>query len=71
MRYGTRLLHRGLYRSRGGIVCGVCKGLAEYFDLSVFWLRVIALIVGFSTGVLPSIAVYILAALLMKSEPRW
>jgi len=59
----------GLYRSRDGMLCGVCKGIAEYFDLSVFWLRVIAVVAGFSTGIVPSLVAYVLAALLMKREP--
>ena len=38
--YGYR--SSGLYRSRDGMIAGVCAGLAEYFDLSVFWTRVVA-----------------------------
>jgi phage shock protein C len=33
---------------------GVCRGIADYFDFSVFWIRAM---------------VYVLAALLMKSDP--
>lgn len=60
---------KGLYRSRSGVILGVCKGLAEYFDLSVFWTRVVA--VGFLifTGLWPIVGLYLLAALLMKPEP--
>ncbi len=61
----------GLYRSRDGILFGVCKGLAQYFDLSVFWTRVAALTVLLCTGVWPVVGVYLLAALLMKPEPTW
>ena len=50
---------------------GVCKGLAEYFDLSLFWLRVIVLVLFVSTGFIPAGLIYILAALLMKLEPRY
>ena len=32
---------RGLYRSRRGIICGVCRGVAEYLDFSVFWTRAV------------------------------
>lgn len=57
------------YRSRSGIILGVIKGLAEYFNLSVFWCRVVA--VGFLifTGIWPIAGLYLLAALLMKPEP--
>jgi len=65
----TRLSRNGIYRSRSGIILGVCKGLAEHFDFSVFWTRVIALILLFVAGFFPAIGLYLLAALLMKPEP--
>ena len=65
----TRLSRNGIYRSRSGLILGVCKGLAEHFDFSVFWTRVIALILLFAAGFFPAIGLYLLAALLMKPEP--
>ncbi len=65
----TRKDRNGIYRSRSGMILGVCKGLAEHFDFSVLWTRVIALIVLFVAGFLPAIGLYLLAALLMKPEP--
>jgi len=65
----TRLSRNGIYRSRSGIILGVCKGLAGHFDFSVFWTRVIALILLFVAGFFPAIGLYLLAALLMKPEP--
>ena len=64
-----RRSRNGIYRSRNGIILGVCKGLAEHFDFSVFWTRVIGLIFLFVVGILPAIGLYLLAALLMKPEP--
>ncbi len=61
----------GMYRSRDGILLGVCRGLAEYFDLSVFWLRAIVVGTFILTGFFPVVFVYILAALLMKREPAY
>ncbi len=60
---------RGLYRSRNGILLGVFTGIAEYLDLSVFWVRVIALITFFITGFFPIAVIYIIAALIMKKKP--
>ena len=60
---------RGLYRSRNGVLLGVCRGVADYFHLSVFWIRAIAVILFICTGFWPIVGVYILAALLMKSDP--
>lgn len=59
----------GLYRSRDGAIFGVCKGLARYFDFSVFWVRFIAVLVLLLSGLWPAVGIYIIAALVMKSEP--
>ena len=61
--------HNGLYRSRNGIILGVCRGIAEYFDFSVFWVRVIVLALFFFTGFWPTGVLYFLAAFLIKPEP--
>lgn len=60
---------RGLYRSRNGWIFGVCQGLADYWDISVFWTRIVAVIIFFFSGFWPIVAVYIIAALMMKPEP--
>ena len=65
-RYGDK---RGLYRSRDGVVLGVCKGLAEYFDFSVFWIRAICVSLLLLSGIWPILGIYILASLLMKPQP--
>lgn len=62
---------RGLYRSRKGVLFGVCKGIADYLDISVFWTRVLAVITMILTGLWPIVGVYLLAAFLMKREPAW
>lgn len=60
---------RGIYRSRKGILMGVCRGLAQYFNLSVFWVRLIALILFLFTGFWPVGVMYIVAGLLLRMEP--
>ena len=60
---------RHIYRSRSGMIFGVCKGLADSFNLKVMWVRIITLICFFCTGIWPTAIIYILAALLMKPEP--
>jgi len=59
----------GLYRSRTGLIMGVCKGVAQYFDFSVFWMRAITVVLLLFSGLWPMLVVYIVAALLMKPEP--
>ncbi len=64
-----RRFRGGLYKSRSGIICGVCKGIARYFGFSVFWFRIIVLVGILLTGLWPIVGLYILAALLMKPGP--
>ena len=58
-----------LYRSRDGMVLGVCKGVADYFDFSLFWVRCVALVVFLFSGLWAVGGLYLLAALLMKPAP--
>jgi phage shock protein C len=51
------------------MIFGVCKGLANYLDASVALVRVIAVVTFFFTGFLPIVAIYVVAAILMKPEP--
>lgn len=62
---------RALYRSRSGMIFGVCKGLANYLDANVTIVRLGALLCLFFTGfvVSPMIVVYTVAAILMRPEP--
>jgi phage shock protein C len=69
MRRFERILRGGLYRSRNGIILGVCRGIAEYFDFSVFWGRAIVLVLLFVSGFWPIMVLYFIAALLMRPEP--
>ena len=59
----------GPYRSRQGLVLGVCRGLAEHLDFPVFWLRVLAVLAIVFTGLWPGLALYFGAGLFMRLEP--
>ena len=63
------VLQDGLYRSRKGVIFGVCRGMAEYFNFSVFWLRTIVVILFFMSGFWPVVGLYLIVALLLKPEP--
>ena len=60
---------RRLYRSRNGVVCGVCRGLSDYFNLRVGWIRFFAILILLFTGIWPIVFIYIIACFLMKPEP--
>ncbi len=61
--------HRQLFRSRDGWIFGVCKGLADYFEIPVFWMRVLWLIAIPLSALLPMVLIYVVAAIFMKPEP--
>jgi phage shock protein C len=60
---------RRLYRSRHGVIFGVCRGLADYSGINVAWVRLAAIIIFFVTGFFPAIAGYVLVAVIMNPEP--
>lgn len=59
----------GFYRSRRGIIFGVCRGLAEHFNFSVFWTRVLVLVLFLFTGFWPLGVFYLVAGFLLNLEP--
>ena len=69
MRKYRGTFQNGIYRSREGMILGVCKGLAEYFDFSIFWTRAIAIIFLLISGLWPIMGIYFVAALIMKPKP--
>ena len=64
-----RTNNRGLYRSRQGLIFGVCRGIAEYFDFSVTWIRFLAIFLLLVTGIWPVAGLYFIAALIMRPAP--
>lgn len=61
--------HGGIYRARDGVFLGVCRGIADYFDFSVFWVRMALVIFFIFSGFWPVIGVYLVAAFFMKPQP--
>ncbi len=59
----------GIYRARDGVFLGVCKGVADYFDFSVFWVRMALVVIFIFSGFWPVIGVYLVAAFFMKPKP--
>ena len=58
-----------VYRSRSGMMFGICKGLANHLDIDVFWVRFAVVCIACSTAFWPAFGIYIVAALVMKIEP--
>ncbi len=58
-----------LYRSRDGILFGVCRGIAEWKDLPVGWVRFFTILAFMSTGFFPVGLIYLIAGLVLPIEP--
>jgi phage shock protein C len=59
----------GPYRSRDAKWLGVCGGLAEYFGISSFWVRIGTMTCFCISGAWPVLVLYVVAAILMKPSP--
>ena len=57
------------YRSRSGVILGVCKGLAAHFEVSVFWTRAATVALFLVTTGWPVVGLYLLAGFFMRPEP--
>ncbi len=60
-----------LYRSRDGILAGVCGGIADWLDMPVGIVRVITLCLFIFSAVIPVGTIYILMAIFVQKEPRY
>lgn len=69
MRRFDHILRGGMHRSRNGVILGVCRGIADYFDFSAFWVRAVAVCLLIFSGLWPVAVIYFAAALIMKPEP--
>ena len=66
---GAYFRPHALYRSRHGLIFGVCRGLADYAEISPFWLRTAFVVLCVTTGFLPVAMAYLVFAILMKPAP--
>lgn len=60
--------NKRLYRTRDGILAGVCGGLAEFFGLDVSLVRIATLILILFGGL--SLWAYIILWLIVPKAPR-
>ncbi len=62
------MIQKKLYKSRDKKVCGVCAGVAEYFEIDPTIIRVIWALVALSTGF--GFVAYIVAAVILDEKPE-
>lgn len=61
-------MEKKLYRSSDSKLCGVCGGLAEYFDLDPVIVRIAYAAGTFLFAGLPGIILYIIMALIIPQK---
>ena len=59
-----------LYRSRNGMIFGVCQGIADWRDLPVGYIRLGVIIAFTMTGFFPVGVLYLAAGFFLPVEPR-
>lgn len=58
-----------LYRnSKNGIICGVCQGIGEYFEIDPTLVRVFWVLVTIFSGVFPGIVFYFILCLIVPEK---
>ncbi len=61
-------MNKRLYKSRTDVmICGVCGGLAEYFEVDPTIVRLIAVVLIFGWG--SGLLAYLIAAIIMPKNP--
>ncbi len=60
---------RRLYRSRQNrTLAGVCGGIAEYYGSDPNAVRLVTLVIGLFTGIIPMVVLYLVAALVIPED---
>lgn len=62
-------MKKRLYKSNNKTICGVCGGIAEYFDLDPVLVRVGYLALSFFSTGFPGLLMYFIMALVMPKVP--
>ena len=61
-------MNKKLYRSKvDSVICGVCGGLGEYFDVDSTIVRLIAIVLIFGWG--SGLLAYLVAAIIIPKNP--
>ena len=55
-------------KSSDKMLCGVCSGLADYFNTDKSLIRILFVLVGLVTAFLPCLIAYIVVAIILPDE---
>ena len=59
-----------IYRSNDKVLCGVCGGISDYFDLDASIVRVGWVLISCFTALIPGIIAYIICAAILPTNPN-
>lgn len=59
-----------IYRSNDKVLCGVCGGISDYFDLDASIVRVGWVLISCFTALIPGIIAYIICAAILPANPN-
>lgn len=62
-------MEKKLYCSPDKKMCGVCAGIADYFNVDPTIIRIAAALIGIYTAIIPALIVYFVMALIMPKAP--
>ena len=51
-------------------ICGVCGGIAEYFNMDATLVRLLWAIISVFTAVFTGIIIYVICAIVMSDDPE-
>lgn len=63
-------MEKKLYTSPDKKLCGVCAGVADYFNLDPTLVRIIVCAVSLAVAVFPALFVYLIVALIVPQPPE-
>lgn len=63
-------MDKKLYTSPDKKLCGVCGGVADYFNIDPTLVRIIVAALSLATAIIPAFFVYLIAALVMPKPPE-
>lgn len=63
-------MERKLYTSPDKKLCGVCAGLADYFNMDPTIMRIIVAEVALFTAIIPALLIYFIVALVVPKAPE-
>ncbi len=61
---------RKMYRSRDGVIFGLCQGFADWRELPVGSVRLVVVLIALFTAVMPVLLIYFGLAMFIPLEPR-